>query len=143
MLLKGGTNKQGREEPWAMFRSHEFQGRSVTIALVTPLPTWRATAFFKSYFLILNSHSVIVQIFLTVFVNEVTLSYLALLVSAFFQLVLFVFIFCNRCINNWTGHAFVKFLIFLLSCSDLPFFSTNYNPCLCLFTSILCLWLNL
>ena len=48
MLLKGGTNKQGQEEPWAMFRSHEFQGRSVTIALVTPLPTWSATAFFKS-----------------------------------------------------------------------------------------------
>ena len=115
MLLKGGTNKQGQEEPWAMFRSHEFQGRSVTIALVTPLPTWSATAF-------LNSDSVLVQIFLTVFVNEVTLSYLALLVSAFFQLVLFVFIFCNRCINNWTGHAFVRFLIFLLSCSDLPFF---------------------
>ena len=45
---KGGTNKQGREEPWAMFRSHEFQGRSVTIALVTPLPNWRATAFFES-----------------------------------------------------------------------------------------------
>ena len=61
MLLKGGTNKQGQEEPWAMFRSQAPTSSRVALSPShwSRLCQLSALLHFSSLnpFLILNSHS--------------------------------------------------------------------------------------